>query len=711
MTTSAILNLLLSLAWRNLKAHRVKSLIVGMLLSFGTALVVTGSALLDSVEGTMRQSITSSVAGDLQVYAADAKDPLALFGSLAFGQPDIGEIGDFPAIEKQLLAIPGVKAVVPMGMAMPTVFGRSELDGLLERMRDAVRAGDTAAAARLVPQIRQIAADLRKEIGYRLAISSNPAALQGEEAVLSKVDSDEFWVDFSQNPTKVLDFLDFELAPISPEGKLVYFRTLGTDLAQFSQNFDRFRVVDGQMVPEGKRGFLIAKDFYEDFIKNKVAREFDDIRREVTEKGGTIAATPGLSDQVARMSRQYQRILFQLSPADAAELETKLRPLLYGQSEGERPASVAALIEKFGEEPDLSGLLQAFLLVDDNNVQERHDFFYKEIAPHIQLYDIPVGSVVTMRSFTKSGYVRSVNVKIYGTFQFEGLERSDLAGALNLTDMVTFRDLYGKMTSDQQAELKDIQAQVGVQDVSRADAEAALFGGGGSLESTAGTAGFDEFAGADISGRRSESPDDRSYTPEQIREGLALNAAIILDDPAKQAAVMAAINAIKDQTGLQVVGWEQASGIVGQFIVVIRLVLYVAIFIIFLVALVIINNTMVMATMERTFEIGTMRAIGAQKGFVMMLFLIETLLLGLIAGSAGAAFGVLLIQYLGVVGIPAPADVLVVLFAGPRLYPHIQATNVLFGMGVVSLISLLSTFYPSRIAAGISPVVAMSGKE
>lgn len=694
MTPSDVLNLLLSLAWRNLKAHRIKSGIVGLLLCFGTLLVVVGSALLDSVEGTMRQSITSSVAGDLQVYAADAKDPLALFGSMAFGQPDIGEIEDFPKIEKQLLAVPGVKAVVPMGMAMPTVFGRSELDTLLERMRDSARAGDTAAAARVVPQIRQIAADLKKELGYRLAVSSNPAALEQERAVLEKVDSDAFWATFAQDPNPVLDYLDFELAPISPEGKLVYFRTLGTDPAQFAANFDRFRVVDGEMIPPGKRGFLISKDFYEDFIKNKVAREMDDIHREVTEKGGSIATTPGLADQVARMSRQYQRVLFQLPPDVALSLQGKLRTELGA-----------------GEDKDLAALLQDFLMVTDADVGARRDFFYREIAPHIQLYDIPVGSVVTMRSFTKSGYVRAVNVRIYGTFQFEGLERSDIAGALNLTDMVTFRDLYGKMTADQQAELKDIQASLGVQDVDRGAAEAALFGGGGSLESTAGTSGFDEFKDADISGRRSDAPDDRTYTPEQSRDGLALNAAIILDDPARQQQVLEAITALKDQTGMQVVGWEQASGIVGQFIVVIRLVLYVAIFIIFLVALVIINNTMVMATMERTFEIGTMRAIGAQRGFVMVLFLIETLLLGLIAGGLGAALGVGLIQWLGAVGIPAPADVLVVLFAGPRLYPHVSAANVLFGMATVTLISLLSTFYPSRVAAGIPPVVAMSGKE
>jgi ABC-type lipoprotein release transport system permease subunit len=95
----------------------------------------------------------------------------------------------------------------------------------------------------------------------------------------------------------------------------------------------------------------------------------------------------------------------------------------------------------------------------------------------------------------------------------------------------------------------------------------------------------------------------------------------------------------------------------------------------------------------------------------MALFLFETMLLGFIAGGIGSLLSVGVISYLGHVGIPAPADVIVVLFAGPRLYPTITLGNVGFGMSVITFISLLSTFYPARIAATIAPVVAMSGKE
>ena len=48
--------------------------------------------------------------------------------------------------------------------------------------------------------------------------------------------------------------------------------------------------------------------------------------------------------------------------------------------------------------------------------------FYELIAPVIDLYAIDVGEVMTVRAFTRSGFLKSVNVKVYGIFRFKGLE-------------------------------------------------------------------------------------------------------------------------------------------------------------------------------------------------------------------------------------------------------------------------------------------------
>ena len=156
----AQLRLLVRLALRNLLAHKIKSLIVGSILFFGTFLVVLGSAILDSMEESMAKAITSSLSGHLQVYSADAEDALALFGAFGMGQPDNGEIENFAQVEGPLEAVENVKSVVPMGVTIATVFGQTELDQVLNEMREAVRNGETERLPNLETQVKRIATTL-----------------------------------------------------------------------------------------------------------------------------------------------------------------------------------------------------------------------------------------------------------------------------------------------------------------------------------------------------------------------------------------------------------------------------------------------------------------------------------------------------------------------------------------------------------------------
>ncbi len=715
----ATLRLLGVLALRNVTAHRVKSLIVGSILFFGTTLLVAGRALIDSIESAMETSITSSLAGQFQVYAKDAKDELALFGGGAFGSSDIGEITEVRSALDPIAAVPNVKAVVPMGITNATVFSGNELDGVLAELRAAVRSGDTAAQAAGTTRVRAIVGSLKEALITTASSATDRAQAQKDVADLERVTTDAFWQTFEADPLGSLDFLDGRIAPLAADGRLLYLRTIGTDPVAFAASFDRFYVVDGTAIPKGERGFLFSKRTYEKIVKNKVARELDAIRDEIVDKGKTIADDTLLRERMTRNARQYQRITFQLSEADAVIVADALRQELGGAA------------------GDLDTIVQNYLTMDDSNFERRYKLFYDVIAPRIKLYDVPVGDVITLRAFTKSGFVKSINVKVYGTYEFKGLEKSDLASASNLTDMITFRELYGKMTQAQQAELAAISAEVGVQDVDRDNAEAALFGtvapevtaapeavpegaGGGAPAPDVAAPAALEATDAAIAGsldgkvnvERPTTGEGR-YTDEEIQTGLALNAAVVLEDPSRSAETREAIQkAIETgNLNLQVVDWQRASGILGQFIVVIRTVLSVAIFIIFLVAMVIINNSMVMATMDRVAEIGTMRAIGAQRGLVIGIFLLETVLLAVIAGGAGALAGVGIVQWIHGVGLKATTDALVVLFAGPRLYPTWDLVDVAFGLGVVTTAGLLSTLYPAVLASRIQPIVAMQGKE
>ncbi len=695
MNGRAAVGVLLQMALRNLVVHRVKSGVVGAIMFFGTFLVVSGTAMLDSIRSSMERSITSSLSGNVQVYSADAKDELALFGGPGMNGSDIGEIDNYGPLRDTLLGVEGVKAVVPMGIAMATVYAGTEIDRILEDIRALAAAGDTAGIEMRGTQLQQIATRMRADVAAAAAATSDQAKVTQNLAALDRVIAPGFGAELLANPTGTADWLDNNVAPLALDGRMLYMRCIGTNLDTFPTTFDRFQMVDGVPVPKGQRGILLSKTFYEKQVKNFVARELDAVKTALDD-GKTLATDTALRERLARTATQYQRIQFQLSPKDAE-------------------AVTAALREKLGQDGDLTTLLHAFLTMDDATFADRYDWFYANVAPRIRLYEVPVGEVVTLRSFTKSGYVRAVNVKVYGTFQFNGLETSDLAGASNLVDMMTFRSLYGKMTDDQLDELAGIKASAGVKDVSREDAEAALFGGGsGSLEATfeAQPAGFDELADLGV-GNNAGTLDESVYTTAQMEDGLALSAAVVLDDPDAVPAAIEKILAAAQDKGLNVkaVDWQSASGIVGQLVMVLQAVLYTAILIIFLVALVIINNTMVMATMERTTEIGTMRAIGAQRPFVVVLFLVETMLLGTIAGGLGAVAGGAFIGWLGNVGVPAVHNTLVLLFAGPRLYPAMTLSNVIFGMGSILAISALSTLYPSVLAARVPPVVAMQAKE
>ncbi|MEM0481713.1 MAG: FtsX-like permease family protein [Nitrososphaerota archaeon] len=118
-----------------------------------------------------------------------------------------------------------------------------------------------------------------------------------------------------------------------------------------------------------------------------------------------------------------------------------------------------------------------------------------------------------------------------------------------------------------------------------------------------------------------------------------------------------------------------------------------------------IMNTMIMAVMERTREIGVLRSIGMTRRDVLMTFLFEAVLTGLIGGIIGIGIGVVLsIGFAGFSGRflrfgpqfqPLPIH--------PVITPQLLVEALLFAMFVGSL----SGLYPARRAAQIDPVKAL----
>ncbi|MHC1600276.1 MAG: ABC transporter permease [Candidatus Methanospirareceae archaeon] len=111
-----------------------------------------------------------------------------------------------------------------------------------------------------------------------------------------------------------------------------------------------------------------------------------------------------------------------------------------------------------------------------------------------------------------------------------------------------------------------------------------------------------------------------------------------------------------------------------------------------------IMNTMLMSVMERTHEIGVMKAIGAKSSDVLSLFLLESSMVSLVGGVVGCVLG-------------AVAAKVISLGAGTALgieFGAVVKPEVLLGgMAVAMVAGVLSGFYPARKAARMSPVEAV----
>jgi ABC-type lipoprotein release transport system permease subunit len=693
---TALVRLLVRIGLVSLVAHRTKSLIVGGLMAFGAFLVVVSLALLDSVERATRASIVQSVSGDMQVYDKNAPDKLAIFGGIGFGSDDVGEIKSFSAIEGPLAAIPNVRSVVPMGIANANVSAPGDLDRVLNELRDAARRDDKAAIRALGQRTQVIARTLKEQMEKQAVISDggDAAAL----ATLTRATEDALYEELVRDPLTTLDWLDVKLAPLGEQGNQFYLRLVGTDVEKFRQGFARVRMVEGEMMPPGTRGVIVGKSLLDNRVKLPLAMNLDMVANERS-KGNTIADSAKVQDLLRKAKRQSSRISYLLPPADVPVVEARIRA-----------ANPSLPTGSFNE------MMAAFLEMTDENFEARYALFYDVIAPRVQLYPFKVGDTITLTSFTKTGYIRSVNAKVWGIYTVDGLENSDIAGALSITDLMTFRDLYGQRTAEFDSELAAMKVSANAATIDREDAEAALFGdtdevavADAEVVAPVVDVDRDEAIRAAIADAQANRTDQ--FDPVKAKEGVVISAAILLEDPSRARQTMKRVEEVGAQIGLQVVDWRGATGVIGQMTLVVSGVLFIAIFILFLVTIVIVNNSMVMATLERVAEFGTLRAIGAQKRFIYAMVVFETAVLGILAASVGAIAGMLVITYLGQVGIPATAQLIEVLFGGPRLFPTFTASNVVAGLVSTLIVSVAATLFPATMATRVEPVVAMQGKE
>jgi putative ABC transport system permease protein len=156
--------------------------------------------------------------------------------------------------------------------------------------------------------------------------------------------------------------------------------------------------------------------------------------------------------------------------------------------------------------------------------------------------------------------------------------------------------------------------------------------------------------------------------------------------------------------------WKAAAGPFSQSIDVVRVVFNIAILIVAIVAVIIIMNTLVISVIERTGEIGTMRALGARKPFVWAMFLVETLTITLVFGVIGFCLAAGVVGIVNLVRIPASNFFTQILFGGKVLRMAVKPLSLLTTLLMVAGVGLVSHLYPVIIALKIPPVRAMQAE-
>ncbi|NMG67222.1 FtsX-like permease family protein [Azoarcus indigens] len=120
-------------------------------------------------------------------------------------------------------------------------------------------------------------------------------------------------------------------------------------------------------------------------------------------------------------------------------------------------------------------------------------------------------------------------------------------------------------------------------------------------------------------------------------------------------------------------------------------------------------NTVNMSLAERSWEFGTMRALGNRNRTVIGLILTESLVLGLAGALIGTLFGLLLAAVISGIGIPMPPPPNANL--GYDAYIRIETSDVLESALIGTCATLIAAIYPAWRTTRLSIIDALRARE
>lgn len=187
-----------------------------------------------------------------------------------------------------------------------------------------------------------------------------------------------------------------------------------------------------------------------------------------------------------------------------------------------------------------------------------------------------------------------------------------------------------------------------------------------------------------------DEPDTVAFIDIKLKEGVDIDLAV--------KRIKRELERDRDEKSFQVLTAEQLLEQFGDILGIIQAVLVAVGGISLLVGGVGIANSMYTAVLQRRREIGIMKSIGATNKDVVLLFIAEAGILGLVGGVFGVMLGSIIAKAVGVVAAGMG-------YAIFRI--EIGAPIILFGIAFATLVGIVAGAFPARNAAKMQPVDAL----